>query len=203
MEDPRESGCRRPMRGRLIMSHLWTFNGLRIRARKAGLFIVWKAQCTITVAGQDNKPKSYKHGACGASWRDFTPEYRTWKSIKQRCLNPKNPGWKNYGGRGIKMCQRWLDSFSDFLKDLGTRPVGYSLERKDNNGDYCPANCVWANRTQQNRNARSNHAVSINGVTKLISEWSEETGVHRTTIFSRLKKGDMGLRLLRPPRWSR
>lgn len=84
---------------------------------------------------------------------EHTPEYSSWASMRARVLNPRHSHYHNYGGRGIKICERWSD-FANFLADMGSRPKGYSLERKNNNGDYDPINCVWATRTTQARNRR-------------------------------------------------
>jgi len=91
---------------------------------------------------------SKKHGWGG------TPTYNSWKKMKYRCCNPDNPDYPNYGGRGIKVCDRWIDDVCAFVEDMGVRPLGYSLERKDVNGDYCPDNCEWIPLADQSKNRR-------------------------------------------------
>lgn len=85
----------------------------------------------------------------------LNPEYTSWANMKARVLNEKHPAYLNYGGRGISVCERWLESFDNFYEDMGERPKGdYSLERVDVNGDYCKENCIWADRVTQNLNQR-------------------------------------------------
>lgn len=90
-----------------------------------------------------------------------SPEYNSWLSMKSRCLNSSADNFKHYGGRGIIICDRWLHSFENFLSDMGTRPAGESLERKNNNGNYDPSNCIWATRKAQANNRRSNKCLSM------------------------------------------
>lgn len=98
--------------------------------------------------------------------------YRAWADIIQRCTNSNNKQWKNYGGRGIIICDRWLYSFTNFLKDMGKPPGSeYSIDRIDNNKGYYKENCQWATPKQQARNTRKNRLVTHNGKTQCISIW--------------------------------
>jgi DNA-binding transcriptional ArsR family regulator len=126
-----------------------------------------------------------------------TTEYATWGSMKDRCLNKKSAVWKNYGGRGIKVCKRWQKSFLNFLADMGRRPgKNFDLDRIDNDGDYKPSNCRWATRSQNIRNTRANFLIQIGGVNKCAAEWAEQIGSDRHTVLQRYKSGIRGKELL-------
>ena len=108
-----------------------------------------------------------------------------WLSMRNRCLNLKAQHYKDYGGRGISICDRW-NSFENFLNDMGEAPKGFSLDRIDNNGDYCPENCRWATMQMQCRNRRSNRLIEFRGVSKTLTEWAEILGLSRAMLNTRL-----------------
>jgi len=115
--------------------------------------------------------------------------YRCWAHMMQRCYNPNNSQYNNYGGRGIKVCERWLHSFENFYEDMGNCPTGMTLDRKDNDGDYEPENCRWATWEEQENNRRNNHWVEYRGERKTIAQWERYLGVNKGTIRSRLHRG--------------
>lgn len=121
--------------------------------------------------------------------RSKTLAHRIWCVMKTRCVNPNATGYENYGGRGIKVCERW-QSFENFLADMGEPPSSkHSIDRIDVNSDYCPENCRWATDTEQARNKRSNRTLEFRGETRTVSEWSESLGIAYQTILHRLRAG--------------
>lgn len=119
-----------------------------------------------------------------------TRAYSIWGKIKSRVLSPSNPRFADYGGRGIDMCPRWAVSFEAFYEDMGDPPTAdHQIERVDNNRGYWPDNCVWADRFEQAANKRNNVVISARGETKILAEWSRETGLKERTIAKRLKDG--------------
>lgn len=118
-----------------------------------------------------------------------TPIYRVWSSIIQRCTNPNNQKWTDYGGRGITVCERWL-KFEYFLADVGERPNNrLTLERKDNDLGYCKENCKWATRKVQMNNRRNNHRITIDGRTQTLTQWCREFRIHPNTVQNRINRG--------------
>lgn len=114
--------------------------------------------------------------------------YSSWRAMIKRCQHHGHVAYMNYGGRGIIVCERWLN-FANFLSDMGSRPPGLLLERVNNDIGYEPGNCVWATSSTQNRNTRRNRLLTINGETFCAAEWSDRSGVSQSTIFSRIKRG--------------
>lgn len=114
---------------------------------------------------------------------------KIWSVMKQRCLNPNNKAYKDYGGRGIKLSERWL-KFENFLADVGEQPSRqHSIDRIDNNGHYEKNNVRWATNKEQARNRRNNLLVTINGETKCVTDWSEHFEINRIISFRRIYKG--------------
>lgn len=116
------------------------------------------------------------------------PLYATWYEMQQRCFSSKQGEYKYYGGRGITVCERWMD-VRNFIADMPERPPGCTLDRVDVNGNYEPGNCRWATKSQQMNNTRRNVNVTIDGVTKTVQEWSEISPAHCNTIRHRLNIG--------------
>lgn len=118
-----------------------------------------------------------------------TPEYGVWCAMRRRCENPKVDRYPQYGGRGIKVCERWK-RFENFISDMGQRPdPSFSIERRDNNGNYEPANCKWAKNEEQTYNKRTTRLLDYKGRKLTVQQASEIAGTPRANIFSRLYLG--------------
>lgn len=128
------------------------------------------------------------HGMCA------TRIYKTWSSMKSRCYNANIPNFERYGGRGITVCDEWLNSFEAFYE--WAMANGYAdnltIDRIDVNGNYCPENCRWVTIADQNRNKRNTTNIEINGKSQTISQWAKESGIPKTTLFYRYKHGCSG-----------
>jgi len=118
-----------------------------------------------------------------------TREYKAWSRMITRCCNETYSDYHNYGGRGIKVCEKWRFSFKNFLSDMGLQPSGMQLDRIDNNGNYEPSNCRWVNRQTNNRNRRTNVLLTYNGETLTRIEWAEKLGISAETIRGMQRRG--------------
>jgi hypothetical protein len=123
--------------------------------------------------------------------------YKSWSAMKSRCSDKKLNHYPSYGGRGIKVCKRWL-KFENFLKDIGERPKGKTLDRIDNNGNYEPSNCRWATLKEQNNNRRNNNFINYKGKRYTVKQLSEKFNIKWTTLKERLKRGWELKRALNP-----
>lgn len=127
-----------------------------------------------------------------------TTEYGIWINMKARCYRKQSTSYKNYGGRGIKVCDRWLNSFENFISDMGLKPSKrHSIDRIDVNGDYNPENCRWATTEQQFRNKRTALLLEIDGEVKTITEWARWFDISYCTVYKRKKKGITGIDLFK------
>jgi len=128
------------------------------------------------------------------------PLYKTWVRMRGRCNRPNVDSYPRYGGRGIKVCERWDNSFHSFAEDMGERPVGCTLDRIDNEKGYSPENCRWATKKQQSNNRRDNVFLTHKGVTKTLAQWAVATGINESTVLWRNKQGWATERVLSPSR---
>ena len=118
-----------------------------------------------------------------------TKPYAAWQQMKERCLNSNSKSYKYYGGRGITVCKEWKDSFENFYKDMGDRPIKMTIDRIDNDGNYCKENCRWATINQQNNNRSTNNPITFRGKTLNITAWSRHVGKPLSTIINRINRG--------------
>jgi predicted nucleic acid-binding Zn ribbon protein len=133
--------------------------------------------------------------------RTGTTEYISWTAMRARCRAGENsPFHKYYKGKGITVCKKWDKSFEDFLQDMGHKPTEkHSVERIDNNGNYCPENCKWATRKEQARNRKQSTKLTYYGITRPIGEWAEMYGLEYKVLYNRLYFGWNPRRALNTP----
>ena len=132
--------------------------------------------------------KTHGKTAMGADGRRSST-YNVWATMKARCHTPTSAGYPAYGARGIVVCERWRESLENFLADMGEKPDGMSIERKDNAGNYEPPNCRWATRIEQNRNTRACRMLTYRGETKAMAAWCEELHLNYNIVRHHIKKG--------------
>lgn len=132
--------------------------------------------------------------------RNSSKEYRAWHDAIERCERASHPGYKNYGGRGINVCERWRNNYAAFLEDMGRAPSQrHSIDRINVDGGYAPDNCRWATPRQQARNTTKSRFIEHDGIRLTVAEWSERTGLSKDAILYRLKAGwPLNIALSRP-----
>jgi hypothetical protein len=152
---------------------------------------IWGARNRIKSCGcLRPKPSRLKHGNCMKHSDSETATYTSWRAMRERCKNPNDKMWPEYGGRGIEVCKRW-DSFENFLSDMGSRPTGTTLDRINQDKGYSKENCRWADKKTQNRNKRDNRMLTIYGKTMCLADWHEIVAhqVSYDAIKRRLQRG--------------
>lgn len=164
----------------------------------------WKCKCSCgnikVVIGLSLRYGDIKSCGCFKAKRigDFnrthgegkTPEYIAWQLMKRRCNNPNDIGFKYYGRLGIKVCDRWLNSFQNFLSDLGRKPTAkHSVDRINPNGNYEPDNCRWASAMEQANNKRGTHLFNHEGVTDTVSNWCRHFNINSSAVHARVRRG--------------
>lgn len=120
--------------------------------------------------------------------QEINPTYRSWCAMKKRCQNPNTWGYKYYGARGIKVCDRW-QSYDAFLEDMGKRPDGATIERIDTNGNYEPSNCKWLAGAEQTKNRRMSIILTHGGKSQCVADWVRELGVSGSAFYARVARG--------------
>lgn len=150
------------------------------RARGRGRY------CSIACAAKVRAAQRITHGhSSGGTSGGHTPEYATWHSMLQRCENPNCRNFRNYGGRGIAVCERWHD-FANFLADMGARPPETSLDRIDVNGGYSLSNCRWVSHKKQMQNMRKTFWVTYQGERMSLQELADKLDIDRYTLRRRV-----------------
>lgn len=158
-----------------------------------------RCDCGVLVVVVGNNLRNGGTKSCGCSKGEFIAkalstsaskypkEYKTYCGMIQRCTNPKSDSYDYYGGRGISICSRWLESFENFIADMGRKPPGFTIDRKEFDGDYEPNNCRWLSVKEQSRNKSTNVVITHRDVTMLLVDWEEALGLPSRKLKDRLK----------------
>lgn len=188
---------------------------LAFAGRNSRKLVEWECVCECGASGIVATSTALTGGhklSCGCLGREVTakrsrthgmkdsPEYQSWRSMKQRCNNKNATGFRNYGGRGIKICERWLNSFESFFSDMGKRPEPpelHEIDRIDNDGDYCRENCRWATIKQQANNrrqgrrgvCRASRLVEFQGKEFILADLARQFNIPYQRVYQRLAKG--------------
>lgn len=160
----------------------------------------FRCDCGTEIERTANSVRSGNTKSCGCLRRETTiaknashgmtdhPLYSRWAGMIQRCTNPKHVGYKNYGAKGVKVCERWM-SFENFLADMGVPDEGMTLDRKESDGDYEPGNCRWATAAEQSRNTSRNVVIEVDGLALTVRDWEIKLGRGRGSIQRRIDLG--------------
>ncbi len=157
-----------------------------------------RAPEVLTKAWETRRARYGENGMVRESFKK-NPAYGSWNAARARCRSTTHEHYHYYGGRGIKFDSRW-DKFEDFLRDMGPRPPGGTIERNDVNGNYEPSNCRWVTQKQQNRNTRATKYLTFNGRSQALAAWAEEVGLSSGTLWFRIKAGWTVERALTSPK---
>lgn len=156
----------------------------KIKKVRASCLLKGNTQSCGCLSLETSKKMFIQHGMYN------TKIYRTWCDIRRRCYDPKNSRYHNYGGRGIKVCERWLENFENFYEDMGDKPgPEYSIDRIDVNGDYCKENCKWSTDKEQANNKTNNRYLIFNSEKLTITEFSKRINISQNTIRKYLSLG--------------
>lgn len=162
---------------------------------KVGLFLCNYKGCKNTFKTKLYNVKSGNTKSCGCARKNinikhggrYKQEYGIWLAIKKRCLSQNCKDYHYYGGRGIKICEQWIDNFAQFYLDMGPRPSNqHELERRENDGNYEPSNCYWATKKEQKNNTRHNRFITYKDRTLTLAQWAEELGTTQQTLSARI-----------------
>ena len=180
----------------------WQVRGERPICHGAAGVLYWQCECRCGAVAEVRTSSllSGNSKSCGCLHRErsaerarrhggtYSHEWHSWVGMRRRCLSPRNQDFPKYGGRGISICAEWGD-FTVFLKDMGPRPLGRSLDRINNDGNYEPGNCRWATPREQARNTRRTRNVTIGPLTLCLAAWAEESGKDERAIRADLLRG--------------
>lgn len=195
--------------GRLSVTKLW-----QKRPYRGSTAIYWRCICDCgEIAYVAATSLAHDHTkSCGCAKLDGimfaqrthgqsrSATYNSWRAMTSRCTYEKDKSYKYYGGRGIRICEKW-QAFEGFMEDMGECPKGLTLERRDSNANYEPDNCIWVTRTEQTKNKSNSRVLTIDGVSKTLGAWAKEIGRDRGVIRNRLNAGwSHKDAVMRPPR---
>lgn len=184
---------------------------VRDKGRKGNALWLCRCECGNTTIVDSSKIQSGRKKSCGCMKDSHktthgmsrTATYQTWENMIQRCTNPNATKFHQHGGRGIAVCQRWLESFANFLADMGEKPDDKTLDRINNDGNYEPSNCKWATKEEQANNTRANRYFETSQGVYTMAQIARIVGVTPQSIEERVKAGTRGDDLLRPPHQGR